>query len=347
MVNIAFVACLALAMAALFWWAFKTLPNERWQMIASVPVCKREDGAWKGLNLTFYGFFSATGTVFGIAAAVLLLAAIGISPAMGLAFAAAMVAGCVPLSRAVAALVEKKRNTFTIAGAAFTAAILLPPLVWFGEPVLRTVSNSSIYALPVLAAMAIAYALGEAIGRLACISFGCCYGLPLRDASKLPARLFSHHHMIFHGSTKKVAYASGLEDQPLIPVQALTSIVFGTSGVLGLSFFLAQRWRFAMIVPVLGTWGWRAIAETLRADHRGGTKISLYQAMSIVAVAYLSLAAMVLPALGPIPNLGLGLYQFRFLPVVLSLQALWVCLFLYYGRSRVTGAVLSFHVTVT
>ena len=102
-----------------------------------------------------------------------------------------------------------------------------------------------------------------------------------------------------------------------------------------------------MIAPVLGTWGWRAIAETLRADHRGGTKISLYQAMSIVAVAYLSLAAMVLPALGPIPNLGLGLYQFRFLPVVLSLQALWVCLFLYYGRSRVTGAVLSFHVTVT
>jgi len=346
MMNTVFVACLALGIAALFRWAFKTLPNERWQMIASVPVCKREDGAWEGLNLTFYGFFSATGTVFGIAAAVLLLATIGVSPAVGLAFAAAMVAGCVPLSRAVAAIVEEKQNTFTIAGAAFMASILLPPLVWFGEPVLRTASNPKMYAIPVLAAIAIAYSLGEAIGRLACISFGCCYGLPLRDASSLPARLFSHHYMIFHGSTKKVAYASGLENQPLIPVQALTSIVFGISGVLGLSLFLARQWRLAMIVPVFGTWGWRAIAETLRADHRGDAKSSWYQAMSIVAVAYLSLAALALPASGPVPNLGRGLSQFRFLPVVLSLQALWVCLFLYYGRSRVTGAVLSFHVTV-
>ena len=316
-------------------------------MIASVPICKREDGAWEGLNLTFYGFFNATGTVFGIAAAVLMLAAIGVSPAVGMAFAAAVVAICVPLSRAIAAIVEKKKNTFTIAGAAFTAAMLLPPLVCFGEPVLRTASNSRIYAIPVLAAIVIAYALREAIGRLACISFGCCYGLPLRHASNLPARLFSHHHMIFHGSTKKVAYASGLENQPLVPVQALTSIVFGTSGVLGLSFFLAQRWRLAMLVPVLGTWGWRAIAETLRADHRGDSKISWYQTMSITAVAYLSLAALALPASGPVPNLGIGLSQFRFLPLVLSLQALWVFLFLYYGRSRVTAAVLTFRVTVT
>jgi hypothetical protein len=136
-----------------------------------------------------------------------------------------------------------------------------------------------------------------------------------------------------------------LENEPLIPVQALTSIVFGLSGLLGLSFFLAQRWRLAMIIPVLGTWGWRAIAETLRADYRGDTKISLYQAMSIVAAAYLTVAAFLLHGTGPVPDLTFGLSQFRFLPLVLILQILWLCLFLYYGRSRVTGAVLSFHVT--
>lgn len=344
MMNAIFVASLALAMAALFAWAFKTLPHEQWQMIASVPLRKREDGTWQGLNLTFYGFFSATGTVFGMAVAVLLFAAVGISPAVGLVFAAAVVLGCVPLSRAVAAIVEKKKNTFTIAGAAFAAAIVLPPLVWLAEKVLVTSSNLRIFALPVLAAITIAYALAEAIGRLACISFGCCYGLPVRHGSNLVTRLFSHYNMIFYGATKKVAYASGLENEPLIPVQALTSIVFGASGLLGLSFFLAQRWRLAMIVPVLGTWGWRAIAETLRADHRGDTKISMYQKMSIVAAAYLSASALVLPATGPLPDLALGLSQFRFLPVFLAFQVLWVSLFLYYGRSRVTGAVLSFHV---
>lgn len=345
MLNTIFVASLTVGMASLFWWAFRTLPNERWQMIATVPVCKREDGAWKGLNLTFYGFFSATGTVFGVAVAILLFASVGVSPAIGLLFAAMTVGACVPLSRVIAAIVEKKKDTFTIAGAAFTASMLLPPVVWICERILGTALNSRVYLVPVLAAMGIAYAFGESIGRLACISFGCCYGVPIRDADVFTARLFGHHGITFHGATKKAAYASGLENEPLIPVQALTSVAFGASALLGLSFFLAHKWRIAMIIPVLGTWGWRAVAETLRADHRGNTKISMYQVMSIIAVGYLSAVAFVAPAAGPVPNLGFGLSQFRLLPLVLTLQVLWILLFLYYGRSRVTGAVLSFHVT--
>ncbi len=171
MTNAIFVVTLATAMAALFCWAFKTLPNERWQMIASVPLFKRQDGAWEGLNLTYYGFFSATGTVLGIAVALLLFASIGVSVVVGLTFAAILIGICVPASRIVAAVVEGKRNTFTIAGAAFTAALLLPPLVWLAERLLRT-AMISIYTLTLLAAIAVAYALGEAIGRLACISFG-------------------------------------------------------------------------------------------------------------------------------------------------------------------------------
>ncbi|MGB8771460.1 MAG: prolipoprotein diacylglyceryl transferase family protein [Candidatus Korobacteraceae bacterium] len=344
MTNAIFVVTLATAMAALFCWAFKTLPNERWQMIASVPLFKRQDGAWEGLNLTYYGFFSATGTVLGIAVALLLFASIGVSVVVGLTFAAILIGICVPASRIVAAVVEGKRNTFTIAGAAFTAALLLPPLVWLAERLLRT-AMISIYTLTLLAAIAVAYALGEAIGRLACISFGCCYGLPLKHASTLGARLFSKCHMIFHGTTKKVAYASGLENEPLIPVQALTSVIFGASGLLGLSFFLAQQWRLAMIVPVVGTWGWRAVAESLRADDRGNTKIPVYQAMSIIALAYLSAVALALPAAGPVPNLTVGFSLFRFAGVILALQAFWTMLFLFYGRSRVTHSVVSFHVT--
>jgi hypothetical protein len=187
-------------------------------------------------------------------------------------------------------------------------------------------------------------ALAEAIGRLACMSFGCCYGMPLRDASPRVARVFGRFYTVFRGTTKKAAYASGLEEEPLIPIQALTSIVFAATGLLGLSFFLAQHWRTAVIVSVVGTWGWRALAEKLRADHRGHSRILSYQVMSIIAMVYLVGAAILLPVSGPVPDLILGLSQFTAAGVILLLQALWIFLFLFYGPSQVTASQVSFHV---
>lgn len=343
MIDTAFIATLATLMAALFAWGFKTLPQERWQMIAAVPVAKDRHGEWRGLNLTFYGFFSATGCVFGIGLALLLLASVHVSMLVAVILVAAMLVVCVPASRLVAAIVEKKSNTYTIAGAAFIAAMLLPPLVWLGG-MLFAGRGLTLYVVPTLAAAAIAYALAEAIGRLACMSFGCCYGMPLREASPRLARIFRRFNTVFHGETKKAAYASSLQDEPLVPVQALTSVVFTLSGLVGLVFFVMQNWRLAVLVPMIGTWGWRAIAENVRADHRGHARISVYQIMSLVALAYLSTTTFLMPSSGPAPDLALGLAELAKLPVFLVLQTLWVLLFLFYGRSQVTASVLSFHV---
>ena len=74
---------------------------------------------------------------------------------------------------------------------------------------------------------------------MACLSFGCCYGKPLREASPRLARLFGRYHAVFHGETKKAAYASGLAEEPLIPVQAITSVVLALAGLVGLALFLA------------------------------------------------------------------------------------------------------------
>src|ERR1035441_1631714 len=101
--------------------------------------------------------------------------------------------------------------------------------------------------------------------------------------------MFGHFHAVFHGDTKKAAYASGLAEEPLIPVQAITSIVFALAGLAGLGWFLAGSWRMAAIVPVIATWGWRAVSEGLRADHRGNSRISAYQVMALIAMAYLTL----------------------------------------------------------
>ena len=189
-------------------------------MLAAVPVAKAADGSWRGVNLTFYGFFSATGTAFGFAIMLLLLASVGIPASIAILLALLVLLVCVPASRVIAGLVERKRNTFTVAGAAFVASLVFPLLVLALQPLAAKVLHHEIAVLPILAAAAISYVLGESIGRLACLSFGCCYGMPLRDAKPAIARLFQKHNLVIHGSTKKAAYASGLAGEPLIPVQA-------------------------------------------------------------------------------------------------------------------------------
>jgi hypothetical protein len=201
-----------------------------------------------------------------------------------------------------------------------------------------------VHAMPMLAAAAIVYALSEAIGRMACLSFGCCYGKPLRGVSPRIARVFGYFPLVFHGSTKKVAYASGLAEEPLIPVQTITSVVFTMAGLIGLGLFLAGHWRLAGMVPAVATWGWRSLSEYLRADYRGDSRISVYQVMALIAMGSLALMFAVLPSDGPVPNLAAGLAAVTSAGTIVALQTLWVVLFLYYGRSRVTSSVVSFHV---
>jgi Prolipoprotein diacylglyceryl transferase len=269
---------------------------------------------------------------------------VGTPPLAVAAVIATMLTICVPASKMVAWVIEGKRNTFSIAGAAFLASVVMPPGLLVARRVLWNWFDVRICAMPVLAAAAIAYALSEAIGRMACLSFGCCYGKPVREARPRLARLFARFPLVFHGSTKKAAYDSGLAEEPLIPVQTITAVMFTLSGLVGLGLFLAEHWRLAAIVPVLATWGWRALSECLRADHRGNSRISVYQVMALIAMTYLAVMLAVLPSDGTTPNLAAGLAQVTSSAVIVILQVLWVALFLYYGRSRVTGSVISFHV---
>jgi hypothetical protein len=345
MLNVLFVVALASALFALIAWGVRTLPAERWQMLAAVPIAKSADGSWRGLNLTFYGFFSATGTTFGFAVMLLLLASVKISPAIALLVVLLILFVCVPASRLIAGIVERKRNTFTVAGAAFVATIALPLLVLALRPVAQRLLHRDLAPLPLFAATAIAYVLGESIGRLACLSFGCCYGTPLREANPALARLFQKHSLVIYGPTKKAAYASGLAGEPLIPVQAITSAVFAISGLVGIALFLGQAFRLAALIPVVASWGWRACSECLRADYRGSSRISVYQMMAIFSVLYLGAFILLAPATTSVaPSLAAGFAQLVSVPAIIALQIFWIALFLYYGRSRVTASTLSFHV---
>jgi hypothetical protein len=212
----------------------------------------------------------------------------------------------------------------------------------------RTIGELLAFHSPIMsayAAIAIAYAFGEGLGRMACISFGCCYGKPLSDSSGLLKRLFAGRGFVFFGSTKKIAYAGGLEATEVIPIQAVTAVFYTVCGLIAAGMYLSSHHTGAFLLATIATQGWRSISETLRADYRGEGNVSAYQIMGAIGVVYAIAAAHFL-AHEPtgLPDLSAGLKSIWNPSLILFLQFIWMTIFLYTGRSTVTGATLSFHV---
>ena len=133
------------------------------------------------------------------------------------------------------------------------------------------------------------------MGRLACISFGCCYGKPLSQCHPLVERILGGRCFTFHGKTKKIAYASDLDGQKVVPIQALASVLYVGTALVSIMLFMHSMFMAAWVISVVVTQGWRAFSETLRADFRGDGIISAYQVMAIIAAAYIPLMAILLP----------------------------------------------------
>lgn len=320
-------------------WGGRNLPGERWQMLASVPVARNADGSWRGVNLTWYGALSALAYTLATAVAVTLLASVG----MGLGGLCLMVGGmlglCIPASKIVARLVEGKRNTLTVGGAVFVGIVVAPFVAW---AVVGATGSGAV--LPALAALSVAYAVGEGVGRMACLSFGCCYGRPVDTLPEPWRGLFGKWHVVFHGPTKKAAYAHNLCGRPLVPVQLMTAFLYCGAACLGMAFFAAGRFSAAMILPLVTTQVWRVVSEFFRADYRGERKISAYQIMAGLGVLYGLVPALALGAPGLEADLGRGAAALWSVPVLLLLQGVFVAVFLYTGRSSVTDSSVRFAV---
>jgi hypothetical protein len=345
MIVTATVLCAVISLTAYFWWGFTVLPGERWQIVASVPSTRTEQGQWKGINFTWYGLLSANAYLVAVTVLLVLMGAVGVPPLGTAVLAAAMLCCCVPASRLVARIVEKKTDTFTVGGAVFVGILITPFVI---SLVNRLVGERLGFHIPIMsayAAIAIAYAFGEGLGRMACISFGCCYGKPMATSTGLLKRLFSGRGFVFFGSTKKIAYAGGLEATEVIPIQAITAVFYSVCGLIAAVMFLTAHHIGAFLLATITTQGWRSFSETLRADFRGEGNISAYQIMGMIGVVYAIAAAFVL-AHEPVglPDLSTGLKSLWSPALILFLQGIWILIFIYTGRSTVTGATLSFHV---
>lgn len=349
--NLFWVAALALILNPLLWWLGRLLPGERWQFLAVLPWRKAATTggeSWEGINLTFYGLIIAMAGCGGVAIFWLLSAALGLAPLDLLLLTAVVLAGSVTASKLVALLVEGKKNTFTVAGGAAAGLYLLPTAVWLLDFPRLGLSGAEVI-MPLLAALAVAYIVGEGLGRLACLSFGCCYGKPINEAGPLPTRLLAGFPVIYRGKNKKISYASGWEGKAVLPVQLLTTLIYVNVGLVAGYLFMEGRFAAAFAMAALTSLGWRVLAEFLRADYRGGGRgglgLTAYQWLNLANIIFCLSLLWGLPAagIGPAVSLAAGLTALWQPEILFFMFLLWLGLFFYFGVSRVTGARLEFY----
>lgn len=324
---------------------WRWLPGARYQILASIPVAPREDGTWHGRNLTGYGAIVATAALAGLSYVAILTQAAG-ATVLPVVVGLGLIIGIgLPASKVVARLVERKKHTFTVGGAFFCGLGMTPFILLTIDQVCSLLQQPGLPVSMMLAALAIGYVLGEGLGRLACLSFGCCYGKPLCQSHRLVAMLLRPVAFVFSAPTKKAVYEGGLAGEPLLPVQGITSIVLTATALYSTHLFLHGWYRRAFLCCLVVSQGWRVFSEILRADFRGFSTITAYQKMAAAAVLYGCILCLVLP---PSPqgsmDLGRGLRLFTHPAAILGLQALWLLVFYIFGRSTVTGARLWLHV---
>jgi hypothetical protein len=325
-------------------WAFKHLPEERWQFFDVLPIARTERG-WQGVNITYYGIISALAYCIAIALFVFLCGAAKQSALLVSLFLAGLLAVAIPASKLIARWVEGSRATFTVSGALFVTCLVSPAVFYAVNALGHWWNVTALHAPAVIAAATISYCLGEAVGRLGCLSFGCCYGKPLADAGPIEQLIYARTATTYRGSLKKIAYASNLESVPVIAVQSVASVVLFALCLIGLWLFWSQSFAAALVVSLGGSQVWRVYSESLRADDRGETSatsgFTAYQWMALLTTVVTLIAAWRLSELSPTMLVATsGFDALLRADVVFALQLLFIGIVWFMGRSTVTGAHL-------
>jgi hypothetical protein len=344
MQNWMFVSGVALFLTTVFIWCFRALPRERWQILCAVPVQKLPDGKWRGVNLTYYGLFNAAAVCAAVSLALILTGAAGMDFRLFSVIVIVLLSLCLPASGQIARWVEKKPHTFSVGAASFLGIILGPWLLMLIRTAARQTMGLDFEIMAAMAALLAGYALGEGIGRLGCISFGCCYGKPVDRMPPAARRFLSWACFTYSGGTKKITYAHGLEGQKIFAVQAVTAVLYTVAALSGALLILNGDYAWACFLCLSITQAWRFLSEFLRADYRGGRSISVYQVMSLLTIPYGLLLPFIFTSSGKGLNVLTGLRALWDPVAILFLLILWGIIFLKTGISQVTGSYLSFHV---
>ena len=78
---------------------------------------------------------------------------------------------------------------------------------------------------------------------------------------------------------------------PVVPIQALTATLYVVTALLAVWLYL-HGWLANGRVTAMGiTQSWQHYSETLRIDHRGASKISVYQILALATAVISALYA--------------------------------------------------------
>jgi prolipoprotein diacylglyceryltransferase len=331
------IVLLALIAITVFRWGFRHLPGEGWQIALAVPerTAGIDGNVWPAVNFTFYGVISSVSySVLVSAAAQPLLPA--------LVFVSCLLLVGIPASKLVAKWVEGLPG-HTIGGAVFSVLIAVTPALLLTEYLGKVLNWSAFNPGVFIAAVSVAYALGEAIGRLACLSFGCCYGRPVEMCTSLQKALYSKFTETYRGRFKKIAYAGGVTNRPVIAVQAIASALLFALFLVALWLFWKGQFSAAIIVSLGGSQLWRAHSEQLRADYRGRDGFTVYQAMALLGVVLSFVFAWLYTDSSSVVAQASAARGWRavFQPeILIACQVLSVAILFYMGRSSVTSSRL-------
>lgn len=336
-----FTGILTLILGLIYFLSFKYLPGERWQMFAAVPLKKLDDTKWRGVNITYYGILTATGFVLGLSVFIIMSGSVPEGTGGMIAALLLLLIFFIPSAKIMALIVEKKKHTLTVGGASFVMIIVAP----FVAAGVNFISALTVDTTAFLAALMTAYAFGESFGRLACISFGCCYGRPVESLSPAFRKIFSRMNFVFYGETRKISYHDHLDEIEVVPVQAITATLYGITGIICLVLFYWGNFTWAFFVALTVTQMWRFFSEFFRADYRGTGRISAYQIMSLLTVPYFILYFYVAGSgKSFIPDINNGISLIWNPAVIIFLQIMWAGALLYTGRSSVTESEIKFSV---
>jgi hypothetical protein len=287
---------------------------------------------------------SANAYTFGVIMVVILAASAGMPIFVLVLLTTLLLAVTIPASKIVARIVEKKKSTLTIGGAVFAGVVTAPWIIMMVNATLGATFKFHVPVAVMMACLSIGYTFGESLGRLACLSFGCCYGKPLSQCTGQTRKLFDSFNVVFTGETKKVAYASGMAGEKMIPIQIITAVIYAISGLAGTLLFLQGFAGLALVETLVVTQVWRVVSEFFRADFRGQRKFSMYQIMALAAIAYTIALLAFLPDPEVVVSLDQGFKALWHPGMVLFFQGVWIVSFLHSGRSTVTASKISFHV---
>ncbi|QPJ61252.1 MAG: prolipoprotein diacylglyceryl transferase [Candidatus Nitronauta litoralis] len=344
-IDLVFLFILSIALISYLIWGFKYLPGESRQILAVLPIKKRSGDSWDGLNITWYGLLVANGVTGAAALSIFLFGGLGWNTLKGLLLIAWILAWALPSAKIIARWVEEKPNTFTTSGA-FAAGLVV---AWPGVILINQISGDALGTafdpMNALTLLMIAYVFGEGLGRLGCISFGCCYGKRVEDCPPWLRRVVDHFHFVFQGKTKKIAYAQGWEGIPVVPVQGITAIVLVFTGLISLTIFLSGHPSAAFLVALSFSQAWRVFSEYFRSDYRGNGTFTFYQVISLISIFLgIGLTFFIKDIENQSFDLLRGTESFRQSTTLLFLNGLWIIVLYYMGRSRVTGSSIRFHV---